>query len=267
LAGHQVTKVDSITGSFVEEQVASMQEGDVMLLENVRFDSREEQNSDAMALELSKLADVYINDAFSVCHRAHTSTGAITKYLPSYAGLLLTEEIRVLSNVLHNPKHPAVAIVGGAKISTKLPVIEALRKQFDYVLVGGKIANEYLDTYGESQMPNVIFPTDFANSERYDIGPKTIEQFSNYIEKAKTVMWNGPMGFVERKPYDKGTFAVATAIANNPDVYSVIGGGETVDEVYQLHKENKIDFISTGGGAMLTFISAEGDLPALKALE
>jgi phosphoglycerate kinase len=169
--------------------------------------------------------------------------------------------------VLHNPIRPAVAIVGGAKISTKHPVIKALQKHFDYVLVGGKIANEYLDTYGGSQIPNVIFPVDFASNERFDIGPETIKQFIHYIESAKTIVWNGPLGFIEQKPYDKGTLAVATAIANNPDVYSVIGGGETVDEIHQLNKDDKIDFISTGGGAMLSYIATDGALPALMMLD
>ncbi len=266
LGGFTVQKLDSITGAFAESQAESLEPGEVLLLENLRFDKREEQNSDAFALELSRLGEIYVNDSFSVSHRSHTSTVAITKYLPSYAGFLLTEEVEILSEVLHNPTRPAIAIVGGAKISTKLPVIKALQKQFDYVLVGGKIANEYLDLYGKSQIPNVLFPVDFTGESRYDIGPKTIEQFTHYISLAKTIVWNGPLGFIERKPYDKGTLAIATAIANNPDVYSIVGGGETVDEIHQLNKDDKIDFISTGGGAMLSFIATDGILPVLMML-
>lgn len=267
LLGDHVQKIDAITGTFVKEQIEDMDPGEVVLLENLRFDKREKSNSDEFARELSELAEVYVNDAFSVCHRSHTSIVAITKWLPSYAGFRLQKEIDTLSQAIYQPEHPAVAIIGGAKIDTKLPVIKALQPYFDTILVGGKIANEYLDQYPPDSLENVIFPVDFEHEERYDIGPETIKLFIPYIHKAKTLIWNGPLGLVEKKPYDTGTIAIAKALSENPSSYSVVGGGETVDEIYQLKAQADIDFISTGGGAMLDFIGTEGDLPGIQALK
>jgi len=242
-------------------------DGEVICLENLRFDAREEENSREFAQILAQFGDLYVSDAFSVMHRKHSSVDAITNILPSFGGLVLEQELEALNYILTNPTKPAIAIIGGAKISTKLPVIKTLEPIFDYILVGGKIANEYIDEYKIAQSEKIILPVDFVEAERYDIGLKTRELFAQYISKAATIIWNGPMGWFEQKPYDEGTKSIAQAIANNESSYSVIGGGETVDEIYNLHKESKIDFISTGGGAMLEYITKQGDLPGIVALE
>lgn len=264
MGGFQIDFVDSPIEA-VESHY--MQDGDVVMLENIRFDPREEVNDISLAKTLAQLADIYVNDAFSVTHRNHTSVSIITTLLPSFAGLVLAEEMEVLNTILHNPKSPSIAIIGGAKIATKLPVIEVLESSFDYILIGGKIANEYIDNYSAQDHPKVIVPIDFVEEERYDIGPKTQELFADYILKASTIIWNGPLGWFEQKPYDEGTKYIAKAIAQNEQSYSVIGGGETVDEVHNLHQEAKIDFISTGGGAMLEYIAHKGQLPGVLALE
>ena len=246
--------------------IKNMLNSEVVLLENLRFDSREEENSQEFAKILEQFADLYVSDAFSVMHRKHSSVVAITEILPSFGGLVLEQELDALNYILNNPNKPAVAIIGGAKISTKLPVIKALESIFDNILVGGKIANEYIDEYGVAQNDKIILPIDFIDKERYDIGPKTRELFASYISQASTVIWNGPMGWFEQNPYDEGTEFIAKAIAENEASYSVIGGGETIDEVHNLHQESKIDFISTGGGAMLEYIATKGQLPGIKAL-
>ncbi|MEY2986360.1 MAG: phosphoglycerate kinase [Candidatus Parcubacteria bacterium] len=242
-------------------------DGEVICLENLRFDAREEENSQEFAQTLAQFGDLYVSDAFSVMHRKHSSVDAITKILPSFGGLVLEQELEALDYILTNPNKPAVAIIGGAKISTKLPVIQVLESSFDYILVGGKIANEYIDEYKIAQSEKIILPVDFVEEERYDIGHKTRDLFAEYIAKALTIIWNGPMGWFEQKPYDEGTRVIAQSIAKNKESYSVIGGGETIDEVHNLHQESKIDFISTGGGAMLEYIAKQGQLPGIIALE
>jgi phosphoglycerate kinase len=247
--------------------IKSMSEEEIVFLENLRFDEREEENSQEFAQTLAQFGDLYVSDAFSVMHRKHSSVDVITKILPSFGGLVLEQELAALDYVLTNPNKPAVAIIGGAKISTKLPVIQVLESSFDYILVGGKIANEYIDEYKIAQSEKIILPVDFVEEERYDIGSKTRDLFAEYIAKASTIIWNGPMGWFEQKPYDEGTRAIAQSIAKNEESYSVIGGGETIDEVHNLHQESKIDFISTGGGAMLEYIAKKGQLPGIIALE
>lgn len=267
MGGFNIDFIDSLIGEVDFMKSHNIQDGDVMMLENIRFDSREEMNDISLAHTLAQFADIYVNDAFSVTHRNHVSVSIITTLLPSFAGLVLAKETEVLNTILHNPKSPSVAIIGGAKIATKLPVIEVLESSFDYILIGGKIANEYIDHYSSQNHPKVIVPIDFIEEKRYDIGPKTRELFAEYIAKASTIVWNGPLGWFEQKPYDEGTKYIAQAIAQNEDSYSVIGGGETVDEVHNLHQEAKIDFISTGGGAMLEYIAHKGQLPGIEALE
>jgi phosphoglycerate kinase len=255
--------IDSIDMNIIK----NLSNGEVVLLENLRFDSREEENSMELAVKLSQFGDLYVSDAFSVMHRKHSSVATITEILPAFGGIVLAQELDALNHILSNPTKPAVAIIGGAKISTKLPVIQTLESIFDYILVGGKIANEYIDEYGVAQSEKIILPIDFVGAERYDIGPNTRELFAGYIAQAATVIWNGPMGWFEKKPYDEGTRYIAQAIAKNESSYSVIGGGETVDEVHNLHHESKIDFISTGGGAMLEYIATQGSLPGIIALQ
>jgi phosphoglycerate kinase len=267
LGDFPVTFIEKSINEININSIANLQDGEIVFLENIRFYAGEEANDKEFALSLAQLADIYINDAFSVSHREHASVSAITKYLPSFAGLQLAQEIEVLNRILMSPDKPAIAIIGGAKISTKLPVIAVLEEIFDYVLVGGKIANEYIDEYQIAQSSKIILPIDFIEDERYDIGPKTRQLFAEYIDKAATIVWNGPLGWFEQKPYDEGTQYIAEAIARNESSYSVLGGGETVDEIYNLHQESKIDFISTGGGAMLEYIAQKGQLPGIQALE
>lgn len=267
LLGQSILKLDEIEGEVVESTISNMKAGEVILLENVRFDAREKKNSEQLAYYWSKLADYYVNDAFSVSHREHASISAITKFLPSFAGIQLMKEIHTISRVVQNPLHPAVAIVGGAKIETKLPVINVFAKNFEYVLVGGKTAIEYKEMYGRAQSSNIILPLDFRDDTKLDIGPKTVKRFCEIIDKAATIVWNGPMGKIEEPKYEAGTAALVRCISKNIESFSLLGGGETVDEVYELHKASTIDFISTGGGAMLEFIAKEGKLPGLIALE
>lgn len=275
LISDTLAKLGDFDIKFIEDDIAKVNpkisyeisDGEVVFLENLRFDIREEGNSQEFAEILAKFGELYVSDAFSVMHRQHSSVDAITKILPSFGGLVLEQELTALDYIINKPKHPAIAIIGGAKISTKLPVIRALEQNFDYILVGGKIANEYIDEYQTSQSEKIILPIDFVEKDRYDIGPETRELFSSYITKASTIIWNGPMGWFEKKPYDEGTKFIAQAIAKNEDSYSIIGGGETVDEIYNLHQESKIDFISTGGGAMLEYISTQGKLVGILALE
>ena len=266
LGGFDIKFIDQNIEDIDANITNTIADGEVALLENLRFNSGEEGNSIEFTKKLAQLGDLYVNDAFSVMHRQHSSIVSITEILPSFGGLVLAQETESLSHILHNPAKPAVAIIGGAKIVSKLAVIQALESNFDHILVGGKIANEYIDEYGEAQSEKIILPTDFIAAERYDIGPITRELFANYISKASTIIWNGPMGWFEHKPYDEGTKFIAQAIAMNKNSYSVIGGGETVDEIQNLHQESNIDFISTGGGAMLEYIATKGDIPGVIAL-
>jgi phosphoglycerate kinase len=267
LGGFAVTFISENVDSIDINVIKNLANGEVVILENLRFDSREEENSIEFAKKLAQFGDLYVSDAFSVMHRKHSSVVAITEIMPAFGGVVLEQELDALNHILSKPNKPAVAIIGGAKIETKLPVINTLESIFDYILVGGKIANEYIDKYEIAQSEKIVLPIDFIGAERYDIGPNTRELFAGYIAQASTVIWNGPMGWFEQKPYDEGTRYIAQAIAKNESSYSVIGGGETVDEVHNLHHESKIDFISTGGGAMLEYIATQGSLPGIIALQ
>jgi phosphoglycerate kinase len=264
-SGVDIEQMSDIVGENVINAVNNLADGKAVMLENVRFDAREEENNEHFAYELAQLGEIYVNDAFSVSHRAHASVHGVTKFLPSYAGLILEEEINTLNKVLDNPESPAVAIIGGAKIETKLPVIETLAKSFDTVLVGGKIALEYIDQFGQAKQPNVVLAQDFTDN-KFDIGPKTIAQFSQIVKEAKTVIWNGPMGKFEEEEYAKGTKELLGALLENQEAFVIVGGGETVDAVRQANAEDKIDFVSTGGGAMLEYI-ADRNLPGIAVLE
>ncbi len=235
----------------------------VLLLENVRFYEEEEKNDATFAQALAKPFTLFVNEAFSVCHRAHASVEAITRLLPSYAGLRLIKETVELDQVRFSPEHPAIAIIGGAKIETKLPLIHALEKNFDAILVGGKVANEALDqqvVFSEK----VLLPKDFDSSARLDIGPQTIGYYTQIISKAKTIIWNGPMGKFEEKPYDIGTETILHALLNS-QAYVVIGGGESLAVLEKADVIGKISFVSSGGGAMLEYLSG-ASLPGLAAL-
>ena len=273
--GIPVLKTQSAVGYKVEKVISKMRGSEILLLENIRFYSGEEKNDLKFAKKLAKLADIYINDAFSVCHRRHASVVEITKCLPSFAGLLLEKEIKALSEINKSAKKPTclrrarrgrqgVMIIGGAKTKTKLPLIKLLTKKFDFVLVGGIVANKIKNQ--KSKIKNIELPVDYVFSENSacDIGPKTIKNFSKIISKAKIIVWNGPMGKFEDARFSKGTKEIGRAIAKSK-AYKIIGGGETVFAASKFNLIGKMDFVSTGGGAMLEFL-ADRELPGLKAL-
>ncbi len=235
----------------------------VVLRENLRFYPEEEAGSSEFAEKLAVGFDLYVNEAFSVCHRNHASVVAITECLPSVAGIHLQREVGELEAALRNPAHPAVAILGGAKIETKLPLIHIFQKSYDSVLLGGMIANEAIDkqmSLGE----NVFLPTDFRGSERFDIGDQTIEKFKGVIHEAKTIVWNGPLGKFEESPFDRGTKAIVQALADSK-AHTIVGGGESLTALQQANVFSAMDVVSTGGGAMLALLAGE-PMPALTAL-
>jgi phosphoglycerate kinase len=248
----------------VEDALLNLAPGSLLLLENVRFYPEEEANDEAFARNLAKPFDVYVNDAFGVDHRNHASLTTITKFLPSFAGLRVLEEVKHLDKVLEAPEHPALAIIGGAKIETKLPLIRTFEEKYDCILVGGRIANEAIDqkiVFSDK----VLLPQDFDSPLRLDIGPSTIAYFIQIIKTAKTIVWNGPMGKFEEKPYDIGTDAILHAILES-DAYVVIGGGESLAVLEQAGVMNKIGFVSSGGGAMLEYLGGK-NLPGLEVLK
>ncbi|OGZ33053.1 MAG: phosphoglycerate kinase [Candidatus Portnoybacteria bacterium RBG_13_40_8] len=285
----------------VKKQIEMMNFGDILLLENIRFNSGEEKNSPKLAEELAEFGDVFINDAFAVSHREHASIVGIPKFLPSAMGLCFEKEIKELSKILFKPKRPLVAIIGGAKISTKIKVINKFLNIADYVLIGGALANtifakqgieigdsiidrESFDDVGKINLknPKLFLPIDlviwnknrvyykdvsnlFEKERALDIGPKTVDLFRDLIMKAETVVWNGPLGLITQKPFDKASKAIVEAISQS-EVYSVVGGGDTIAFVRSIKKEKVFNHLSTGGGAMLDYLANE-TLPGLEAIE
>lgn len=241
----------------------SFEENRIALRENLRFFLEEEANDSSFAQKIASGCDLYVNEAFSVCHRSHASVVAITKFLPSVAGFHLEKEIRALSEAINHPDKPAVAVLGGAKIETKLPLIEHLALQYDAVLLGGKIANEAIDRKLKLS-PHVYLPIDFRDENRFDIGEKTVENYAEIIQGAKTILWNGPLGKFEEPPYDTGTFTLLK-IMSEVDAYFIAGGGESLAAIQKAHVNQNIDVISSGGGAMLDFLSGK-KLPGLLPL-
>ncbi len=299
-----VKKLDDCVGEEVTRAVLSMSAGDVILLENLRFHAEEERNDDTFAKALANLADIYVNEAFANCHREHASMVGVTKYLPAYAGFRLQKEIETLSEVLQHPARPLVAIIGGAKISDKIKVIKKMTEIADHVLIGGALANTILKAKGmaigkslvEDKMMDMArelsltsthlhVPVDVvtaltisesaATSTRavgsvaddeyiLDIGPDTLKLFDMIIRQAKMVVWGGPMGYFEIKSFAEGTRHIARTICQSGAI-SVVGGGDTIDALNQTGCQDKISFVSTGGGAMLEFL--EGKLlPGIKPL-
>jgi phosphoglycerate kinase len=237
---------------------------DVFLLENIKFYKEEKENDDDFAQRLASNFDVFINESFSDSHRGFVSTNGIAKKLPSYAGFQTQKEVKNLERVKDHPEHPAVAIIGGAKIDTKLPLIKSFTDNYDFILVGGKIANEAIDR--DLDLPkNVILPIDFRDKGRFDIGDKTIDKFSDIISHASTIVWNGPMGLFEKEPFYTGTREILDAIIDS-GAFVVAGGGESVEAINQSKAMDKLTFVSTGGGAMLSFLSGER-MPGLEVLE
>ncbi len=283
---------------------------EILLLENIRFYPQEKKGDEQFAKKLASLAQIYVNDAFAVCHRTDTSVVAITKYLSSFAGLLLKKEIKIITKIIKNPKKPFVAIIGGAKISTKLPLLYRLIEIADYLLIAGGLANTFfcaqgleigqsfceyeqvaaarkLLFYAAQKSTGVFLPTDVVigdpkNSENgglvkkideipkgaiiLDIGPETQAKFGMIIGKAKTIVWNGPVGYFENPAFRRGTDFIYYAITQNQKATSLVGGGDTLAAISKKEHLDKITHISTGGGAMLEFIE-KGTLPGIEALK
>lgn len=309
LLGKEVKKTDEAYGDSVKSEIDSMNEGDVLLLENVRFYPGEEKNDPELAKAFAELADVYVNDAFGAAHRAHASTEGIAKHLPAVSGFLMEKELDVLGKALSNPERPFTAIIGGAKVKDKIGVIDNLLEKVDNLIIGGGLAYTFVKAQGHEigkslleedkidlaksfmekakakgvnfYMPvDAIVADDFsadANSkvvaieeipadwEALDIGPKTAETYRDVIQKSKLVIWNGPMGVFEIDKFAQGTKAVAQALADANDTYSVIGGGDSAAAVEKFGLAEKMSHISTGGGASLEFMEGK-QLPGVVAL-
>jgi phosphoglycerate kinase len=244
----------------------------ITFLENIRFWREETENDKKFAKKLASLGDIFVNDAFSVCHRVHASIFGIAHYLPSYGGLLLAKEIEEIEKNVEKPISPAIAIIGGAKLETKMPVIQSLAKKYDKILVGGLIAVEFIKKFGkEKKIPNfphsekIILPVGFKGDKKQDIDEESAENFAGLLASAKTILWNGPLGKFEDKPYRKGSLIVAKAVAKST-AYKLVGGGETHEMLQLFGIFDKIDFVSTGGGAMLEFIGKK-NLPGIEILK
>ncbi len=247
----------------------------INLIENIRFFQEEEKNDPDFCHELSLLGDIYVNDAFAVSHRAHASTEGVAHLIPSYAGMHLKKEIEVLSKILNDPKRPLAILIGGAKIETKLPLVEKMHHVADYVLVGGEIAEQdrVLITVQheklEGQKSAVIVGE--STDDKTDIDQKSIENFNQILGLASTIVWNGPVGLIHKKEErqengsERGTRQLAEFIVST-QAYKVIGGGDTLAYLSELNLLDKFDFVSTGGGAMLEFLSGK-KLPGIAALE
>ncbi len=302
LLNRKVKFVDDCIGDKVKRSVSKIKAGEIIMLENLRFYEEEKNNDEEFARKLAGLADIYVNNAFSVSHRQHASICAVTKFLPSYAGLLLEKEVKVLSGAINNPQKPATIIVGGAKAETKVPVIEYLLDKFDNILVGGVVANVILKAKGSNVGSSLLddidlnkikkidiynkkinIPSDvvicdinekkisvaevekIGDNKILDIGRKTAEMYSKIISDSKTIIWNGPMGLFEREDFSLGTKAISEAVAKAGGC-TIIGGGDTIAAVHKFGDLKKIDYICTGGGAMLEFLAGK-KLPGLEALE
>jgi len=314
LGGLQVAFVDDCLGDDVNAAVAKLNSGDILLLENLRLHAEEEKNDSDFAKQLAANTDVYVNDAFGTAHRAHASTEGITHFVDDcVAGLLMEKELNFLGKALHDPERPFVAILGGAKVSDKIPVIESLiKRKVDKLLIGGAMAYTFFKAQGftvgkslveDDMMPKalemeqmakdagveLILPTDHQVVDSYDpinsrktipiaftntglvgldIGVETVAIFENALEGAKTIVWNGPMGMFEEKPFDEGTVAIAKAVAAATDrgAISIVGGGDSVSAVNQAGLDDRISHISTGGGATLEFLAGD-TLPGVAALD
>lgn len=238
----------------------SIPDAPIVLLENLRFWSGEEENDAEFVDALSTLGEIYVNEAFANCHREHASITGITAKLPSYAGLSLTKEVEILSKVRNHPDKPLVVVIGGAKLETKEPLIGVFADVADKILVGGKSAVELQD---RTDLPANIILSELTETER-DITPESARQFAEIIMQAKTVIWNGTMGVYEEEENREGTRIVAEAVNQTP-AFTLVGGGDTETALTVLNLEHGIDFISTGGGAMLLFLS-EGTLPGIEVL-
>ncbi len=298
---------DSV-GEETKKIISGMQGGDVALLENLRFHKEEEANDPAFAKALAEYADIYVNDAFGTAHRAHASTAGIAQNLPAVAGFLMEKEINFLGKLLYGPEQPYIAIIGGAKVSTKIGVLEKLLERVNSLIIGGAMCYTFLKAKGfevgnslvETEKVNLAFelikkadganvklmlPIDHIVADKVDgeakiktvdtnampdqmigvdIGPRTVRAYKKEIKQGKTILWNGPMGVFEIEKFARGTNQIAKALAVSRAT-TVVGGGDSVAAVNKIGVADKIDHVSTGGGASLEFLEGK-ELPGLKAL-
>ncbi|MDP1845300.1 MAG: phosphoglycerate kinase [Candidatus Moranbacteria bacterium] len=263
IIGRKIVFIEDMLNNEGNDIIRSLGEGEIALAENIRFYPEEEKDDENFAINLCHHFGVFVNDAFSATHRAHATVAQIPRFKPSCAGLLMEKEIDELSKALKPPKRPSIAVIGGAKIETKLPLIESLADIYDVVLVGGRVAVEAQEKKIAFKQ-NVVFPDDYIDGT-LDIGPKTTEKYKMAISAASFLVWNGPMGKFEEEKYRKGTEEIYAAIISS-DAYKIAGGGESVEFINSQNGADKFDFISSGGGAMLEFLSGK-KLPGIVALE
>jgi 3-phosphoglycerate kinase len=306
LLGEKVTKMQDCIGENVRNTVKRMKRGDIIVLENLRFHPEEEANDPEFAKQLAALGEVFVSDAFGTVHRAHASTAGVGKYLPSAAGFLIKKELEFLGKVLDNPARPLAAILGGAKVSDKIPVITNLLKLADIMLIGGAMSYTFLKTQGKavgaskvedgqlekareilslaaSRKVDFCLPVDHvvandmkedaatqvvtdipAGKKGLDIGPATVELYRRKLAGAKTIVWNGPMGVFEMKPFEAGTRAIAETLADSKAL-TVVGGGDSAAATEKYGLSSKMSHVSTGGGASLEFLEGK-ELPGIAAL-
>lgn len=307
LLGRRIGTVSVVAGPEAERAATALRPGDVLLLENTRFEPGEEANDPELAASLARLGDLFVSDAFGAAHRAHCSTVGVADLLPSYAGLLLQREETVLSRLLNEPERPFIAVLGGAKVSDKFAVLEHLLGRVDALLLGGGMANTMLLAQGhqigssfaepdlvdearrlidtaEARSVRILVPTDAvtagsldsthatvvavdaiaADEAIFDIGPATVARYCEQIAGARTVFWNGPMGVFEREPFENGTLGIARCVAD-ASAYTVVGGGDSLAAIEAAGVGERIDHISTGGGASLDFLEGRV-LPGIAAL-
>lgn len=308
LPDYKITLVDDFLSS--DKQVFEKQTNkEILVLENIRFFPKEKDYSTIFAKQLSSLSDIYVNDAFAVCHRSDTSVIGPPKFIPSYGGLLLKKELAIISKSINKPKKPIVAIIGGAKVSTKIGLINKLMKIADYIIIGGGLANTFVCAQGynigasfceyevvqqarkllslaKGDRAFIVLPVDVVVAENkddkvgevvkvesippnksiFDIGPETKAQIGGIIAKAKTIIWNGPVGYFENPAFRRGTDFIYYSIAQNNQATSIVGGGDTLASISKKEYLDKITHISTGGGAMLEYIE-KGTLPGIEALK
>lgn len=261
--GFPIGKEDDCIGPDVEGESNKLEPGKVLLLENLRFHKEETDNDPEFAKKLSYLGDVYVNDAFGVCHRDQASVTGVPQLLQSCAGLLLAKEIESLNKVMKNPEEPMVAIIGGKKVETKSKFINNISKVADSVIVSGLIAKEVAEKNIKFDFPEkIVIPT--GQLDALDINEESVKLFQEKINPAKTVLWNGPFGKFEDAKYAKGSLSIAKAIIDS-GAFSVIGGGETVEFIEKEGMIDKFSHVSTGGGAMLSYLSGDV-LPGIAAL-
>ena len=309
LLGKEVKLADDIIGESAKTLTANMKNGDIVLLENVRFDAREEANDPEFAKELASLAEVYVNDAFGTAHRAHSSTAGVASYLPAVSGFLMEKEINFLGTALENPERPFVAILGGKKVSDKIGVIDSLLEKVDTLMIGGGMAYTFFKSMGynvgdsiceldkldlakelmekaKAKGVKLMLPVDtkvgkeFKEDteskvvpytqipdgwEGFDIGTETIKMYEEELKKAKTVIWNGPVGLFEFDQFAVGTNSLAKYLGSLEGVTTIIGGGDSAAAIEKLGIGDKFTHISTGGGASLEFLEGK-KLPGVECL-